>query len=163
MGCTLHDIGKIGVPDSILNKPSKLSEEEQALMRNHPKVGLKIIGGIELFKPAIPFIIAHHEYYDGSGYPKGLKGEEIPIEGRILAVVDTFDAILSDRPYRKGSSLERAVSELLKNRGTQFDPQVVDVFLEVLRQNKAEVAEMYGCEKDFSVLEKLVATEKAPV
>lgn len=152
MGCTLHDIGKIGVPDSILNKPAKLTDEERERMVNHPLVGLRIVSGIDLFKPAVPYIISHHERYDGHGYPKGLRGDEIPVEGRLLSVVDTFDAILSDRPYRSGAPIEIAVNELVTNKGLQFDPSIVDVFLLVLRDRKINLFELYGREFDLGFL-----------
>ncbi len=163
MGCTLHDIGKIGVPDNILNKPAKLTDEEVKIMREHPKVGLKIISGVELFKPAKPYIIAHHERWDGKGYPKKLKGEDIPIEGRLLSVVDTFDAILSDRPYRKGSTIKEAVSELIKYRGIQFDPTIVDTFIILLRQGKADLKNLYEIDEDLSCLDEIVINEKVSV
>lgn len=159
VGCTLHDIGKIGVPDSILNKPDRLTEEERMTMINHPLVGLRIIQDIELFKPSIPYIIAHHERYDGEGYPNKLRGNEIPVEGRLLAVVDTFDAIMSDRPYRKGAPLAVAVSELVTNRGKQFDPRIVDIFLDVIRQRKINLVELYGQDFDLSCLEPATASE----
>lgn len=143
MGCTLHDIGKIGVPDSILNKPGRLSDQERQRMMVHPEVGLQIIKGIDLFKPAVPYIIAHHERYDGSGYPGGLKGEDIPVEGRLLAAVDTLDAILSDRPYRAGAEMEVAVQEIRMNQGTQFDPDIVKVLLEVIRDGVIDFDRMY--------------------
>ncbi|MBD3332527.1 response regulator [candidate division GN15 bacterium] len=163
MGCTLHDIGKIGVPDSILNKPGRLTDEEQAMMQSHPLLGLKIIEDIDLFKPAIPYIIAHHERYDGRGYPKGLKGEEIPIEGRLLTVADTLDAILSNRPYRDGASLEVAVSELVNNRGTQFDPYLVDVAIEIILTGKVDLEAMYGHPFDVESIRPLISPGKAPV
>ena len=153
MGCTLHDIGKIGVPDSILNKPGALTDEERELMTDHPEVGLKIIKGIELFKPAIPYIYAHHEKFDGTGYPNGLKGEDIPIEGRLLAVVDTLDAILSDRPYRRGIDLDFALNELNINKGTQFDPVIVDILLEVIAMGQINFVELYDREEDISIVE----------
>jgi len=162
MGCTLHDIGKIGVPDSVLNKPDRLTKEELELMRSHPEVGLRIVDGIDLFKPAIPIIMSHHEHFDGSGYPNGLAGEQIPIEGRLLAVVDTFDAILSDRPYRDGASLEVAITELLRNRGKQFDPSIVDVLLAVIRSGEIDFEDMYGRVEDLAVLDRISVTEKAP-
>ena len=162
VGCTLHDIGKIGVPDAILNKAGKLTDSERKRMMKHPQLGLRIIRGIEIFKPASAYIIAHHERYDGLGYPKGLAGEEIPIEGRLLAVVDTFDAVLSDRPYRQGASLEVAVRELIENAGTQFDPELVEVFLDILRSGRIDLAELYGREEDVSCLGRLKVTETAP-
>ena len=163
MGCTLHDIGKIGVPDNILNKPSMLTEDEVRIMREHPKVGLKIISGVDLFKAAKPYIIAHHERWDGKGYPNNLKGEDIPIEGRLLSVVDTFDAILSDRPYRKGSTVPEAVLELLKYKGVQFDPAIVDVFINVLRQGKVDLKELYGLEENLSCLDEILISETVSV
>ena len=163
MGCSLHDIGKIGVPDSILNKPDRLTEQERKRMMKHPALGLRIIRGINLFKQSIPYIIAHHERYDGAGYPKGLNGEEIPIEGRLLAVVDTFDAIMSNRPYRPGAALETAVRELVINRGTQFDPHLVDIFMQVLREEKVDFKELYGIEADMSCFEETVSIGTAPV
>ncbi len=163
MGCTLHDIGKIGVPDSILNKPTALTEDERLRMRSHPEVGLRIIRGIDLFKPAIPYIKAHHEWFDGTGYPKGLRGEEIPVEGRLLAVADTFDAILSDRPYRNGNTLAIAISELIKYRGRQFDPEIVDVFLAILREGLVDLKEMYGRDEDTTCLAEISLTETASV
>jgi response regulator RpfG family c-di-GMP phosphodiesterase len=144
MGCTLHDIGKIGVPDMILNKTGKLTPEETAKMNAHPDLGLKIIAGIELFRPAIPFIQSHHERWDGKGYPRGLSGTKIPLEGRLLAVADTFDAILSDRPYRKGATLAHALRELLDNRDIQFDREIVDVFAGLIRKNGINLRELYG-------------------
>ncbi|MCK4632258.1 MAG: response regulator [candidate division Zixibacteria bacterium] len=160
MGCTLHDIGKIGVPDSILKKPGKLTAEELASMQSHPMLGLKIIKGIDLFKPATPYIIAHHERFDGKGYPRGLKGENIPVEGRLLAVVDCFDAILSDRPYRQGAGVDVAVKELVENKGTQFDPTMVDAFMEVLGKGRIDIKELYDYDDDVAVPDAPVATEK---
>ena len=163
IGCTLHDIGKIGIPDSILNKQDKLSDSELTKMNYHPDMGLKIIQGIELFEPAIPYIMAHHEKYDGTGYPNQLKGTDIPIEGRLLAVADTFDAILSDRPYRKGRSLKIAVQELVQNKGTQFDPLIVDTFFWIMKQGKVDFVQMYNREEDLAQLEEVLANEKALV
>jgi len=133
------------------------------LMNNHPKMGLKIIQGIDLFKPAIPYIIAHHERYNGTGYPRGLKGEDIPIEGRLLAVVDAFDAIMANRPYRKGANLKVAISELIAYRGIQFDPKIVDVFVEVLLEEQIDFRQMYGRDEDPSFLHELPISEKVPV
>jgi response regulator RpfG family c-di-GMP phosphodiesterase len=163
MGCSLHDIGKIGVPDSILNKPDTLLEKERNLMNSHPQVGLKIIEGIELFKPAIPYILAHHERFDGKGYPNGLKGEDIPIEGRLLSVCDTFDAILSDRPYRKGKSLEFAIDELTRNSGLQFDPKIVNSFIIMIQSGQVDFLQMYGRNEDFSNISIKTKHEKVSV
>lgn len=144
MGCILHDIGKLSVPDSILNKPGRLTDDELRVMRQHPELGVRILDGIAAVKPAIPYVIAHHERFDGQGYPYGLAGKEIPIEGRLLAVVDTFDAILSDRPYRKGATLTRAVQELVDFAGTQFDPFVVKAFLELVQAREIDFMALYG-------------------
>ena len=132
-------------------------------MKNHPELGLRIIGGIDVFKPAIPYISSHHEWFNGSGYPSGLKGDEIPVEGRLLAVVDTFDAIMSDRPYREGAGLKVAVRELLRYRGTQFDPEIVDRFVSVLMSGKIDLKELYGCDEDVPALVTEMVTAKAPV
>ncbi|HXF48948.1 MAG TPA: HD domain-containing phosphohydrolase [Verrucomicrobiae bacterium] len=131
MGGILHDVGKISVPDHVLNKPGPLTKEEFAIMKKHPETGKKMLEGIEFLRPALPYVLYHHEQYDGSGYPYGLKGEEIPFEGRLLAVADTFDAIISDRPYRKGAPFEKALDELVKFSGRQFDPSVVNAFVAV--------------------------------
>jgi len=136
MGAILHDIGKIGAPDAILNKPGPLTPEEQAVMKTHPELGAHIIREIKFLQPALPYILYHHERFDGNGYPDGLKGDNIPIQGRLLAVVDTFDAIITDRPYRKGRSIDEAVEEIKRNSGTQFDPVIVEVFLEAIESTK---------------------------
>lgn len=133
MGALLHDIGKIGVPDAILNKPGPLTIEEQAVMKSHPELGAHIIREVDFLKPALPYILYHHERFDGGGYPYGLKGEAIPVQGRLLAVVDTFDAITSDRPYRKGRSVAEAIEEIKANSGTQFDPAIVEAFLDTVK------------------------------
>lgn len=129
IGCTLHDIGKIGVPDSILNKPGPLTDGERRHMRRHTEIGVQMVQGVPFLRPAMPYIYYHHERFDGAGYPTGLGGREIPIEGRILSVVDAFDAVTSDRPYRKGCTIEEAQEELKRCAGSQFDPEIVDVFL----------------------------------
>jgi putative nucleotidyltransferase with HDIG domain len=127
-GALMHDIGKIGVPDAILQKPGPLTEEEWEVMRRHPEEGLRILQDITFFKGAIDIIGSHHEHYDGSGYPRGLVGDEIPPGARIFAIADALDAITSDRPYRKAQSFKAAYDEILRCRGTQFDPEVVDAF-----------------------------------
>ncbi|HEX2896471.1 MAG TPA: HD domain-containing phosphohydrolase [candidate division Zixibacteria bacterium] len=162
MGCTLHDIGKIGVPDSVLNKPNRLNEQEYEKMISHTELGLKIIEGIDLFKAAIPYISSHHERFDGKGYPGRLRGEKIPIEGRLLAVADTFDAILSNRPYRAGASLKQAISELSNNKGTQFDPKMVEALFDIIRLGKIDIDILYHCRQEISSIPELRPTEKAP-
>lgn len=143
MGCTLHDIGKIGIPDAILNKPGKLTDEERDQIRNHPFLGAKILEGIDYLSPAIPYVLYHHEFYDGTGYPDGLAGEDIPIEGRLLAVVDTFDAIVSERPYREGRPAIKAITELEKYKGLQFDPIIVDVMVAAWREGLIDQLGIY--------------------
>ncbi len=130
MGSILHDIGKIGVPDSILNKPSALTKEEFEVMKMHPQMGVKMLEGIKFLEPALPYVLYHHERYDGKGYPMGLSGEGIPVEGRLMAVVDTFDAITSDRPYRKNLGYQKAISELTEYSGSQFDPVIAEALVQ---------------------------------
>lgn len=127
----LHDVGKIGVPDAVLNKPGKLTVEEFEMMKAHPEIGEQIIRGIDYLEALVPYVLYHHERYDGKGYPKGLSGDAIPIEGRLLAVSDTFDAMTSSRPYRKQLDPERAIDEIKRCSGTQFDPKIVGAFLEI--------------------------------
>lgn len=138
MGGLLHDIGKIGVPDSILNKPGSLTPEEIEIMKKHPETGARMIESIPFLKQALPYILYHHERHDGNGYPRGLKGDEIPYPGRLLAVVDTLDAITSDRPYRGGRLLSEAVSEIKDNSGTQFHPDVVEACIRAYKSGKLD-------------------------
>jgi len=133
-GSLLHDIGKIGVPDAILRKPAKLSEDEWLEMRLHPIHGRQILSGIAFLEGASRVVAQHHEKWDGSGYPAGLKGEEIDLNARIFAVADAFDAITSDRVYRVGRTYEAALAELCAQTGRQFDPGVVEAFGRVPRE-----------------------------
>jgi HD-GYP domain-containing protein (c-di-GMP phosphodiesterase class II) len=129
----LHDIGKIGVSEEVLNKRGKLTAKEREAIRVHPQVGATIISHAIQLAPCIPGILCHHERYDGNGYPKGLKGEEIPLEARILAIADAFAAMTSDRPYSRALSEEEAREEIRRGAGKQFDPHLVEVFLSVLQ------------------------------
>ena len=138
-GSLLHDIGKIGVPDSILRKPAKLTEEEWVRMREHPMHGQQILRGIEFLKGAARVVAQHHEKWDGSGYPLGLREEDIDVCARIFSVADAFDAITSDRVYRQGKSYEAAAKELDDWAGKQFDLQVVKAFHRVPREDWAEL------------------------
>ena len=138
-GSLLHDIGKIGVPDAILRKPAKLTEEEWVLMREHPMHGQQILRGIEFLKRASCVVSQHHEKWDGSGYPLGLSGEDIDICARIFAVADAFDAITSDRVYRRGKSYEAAAQELDEWAGRQFDAKVVEAFHRVPKEDWEEL------------------------
>ena len=135
-GGVLHDLGKVGISDSILNKPGKLTDEEFAIMKSHPSIGAQIIGGIAFLEPLMPYIAQHHERYDGRGYPAGFKGEEIAIQGRLLAIADTYDAMTSDRPYRKGLAAHIAYDEILKCTGSQFDPVLVRAFEKAFKAGK---------------------------
>ncbi|HEY3374263.1 MAG TPA: diguanylate cyclase [Candidatus Aquicultor sp.] len=126
----LHDIGKIGVPDQILNKPGRLTDEEMEIIKNHPGLSAQILESTRL-KEIIPMVNSHHERWDGKGYPSGLKGENIPFEARILALADTFDAMTSDRPYRKGLTVEEALAEIERCAGSQFDAKLTAKFIEV--------------------------------
>lgn len=130
----MHDIGKIGIPDHVLLKPGKLDDQELAIMRKHPQMGAKILDNSTspLIKLAHSVALYHHEKWDGSGYPFGLKGEEIPLEARIVAVADVFDALLNKRPYKEAWPVEDAVAEIEANRGKHFDPAIVDAMLQCL-------------------------------
>ncbi|MBN8658968.1 MAG: HD domain-containing protein [Candidatus Obscuribacter phosphatis] len=139
LGGILHDIGKIGVPESILWKPDKLTPEERSIMSRHPVKSAEIIGDLKGLVRAREYVKHHHEYFDGSGYPDGLKGEDIPIGARIILVSDAYDAMTTDRPYRKAIGHERAIQELRKLRDTQFDPNVVDALLALTEDGGKEM------------------------
>ncbi|MHB8376440.1 MAG: HD-GYP domain-containing protein [Dehalococcoidia bacterium] len=128
-GAMLHDVGKIGVPDAILRKPGPLDEEEWSFIRRHPAHGYYMLKGVRFLANAAELVLCHHERYDGGGYPRGLKGDEIPLAARIFAVADTFDAITSERPYKRAGPVAEACAEISRNSGTQFDPRVVAVLL----------------------------------
>lgn len=130
----LPETGKVGVPESVLLKPTPLTGEERKMLRQRPMRGARIIQSIKMLKPAVPILLYHHERYDGSGYPKGLKREEIPIGARIFAVAEAFDAMVGKRPYRKRMTVEQAITEIQHSSGTQFDGAVVRAFLRVTRQ-----------------------------
>ncbi|MFO7953147.1 MAG: PAS domain S-box protein [Bacillota bacterium] len=133
-GALLHDIGKIGIPDAILFKPGKLTKDEWEVMLRHPVMAYKMLSSIEYLRPALNIPYYHHEKYDGSGYPQGLKEDEIPLEARIFAVIDVYDALTSDRPYRKAWSKGKAIAYIKEQSGKHFDPQVVEVFLDLINE-----------------------------
>jgi putative nucleotidyltransferase with HDIG domain len=139
-GALLHDIGKMGVPDSILNKPGPLTEEEWASMRKHPQLAYDLLSPISYLHKALDIPYCHHEKWDGTGYPRGLKGEQIPLSARIFAVVDVWDALTSDRPYRKAWTDKKALKHIQEQAGKHFDAQVVKIFLEldIPKNNKGE-------------------------
>ncbi len=135
----LHDVGKIGIKERILKKPGLLTEEERREMEYHPFIGTRILQSVKLLEPVMPLVYHHHERFDGTGYPDGLKGEEIPLGSRIISVADAFESMTSDRPYRKAMPTEDAVAELRRWAGKQFDPRVVEAFLRVLEKGRVEV------------------------
>jgi HD-GYP domain-containing protein (c-di-GMP phosphodiesterase class II) len=132
---TLHDIGKVGIDEKILNKPGKLSKEEWKEMKKHPEIGYRIAMASPELMTVAEYILAHHERWDGKGYPRGLKGEEIPLLARIIAITDAYDAMMSDRPYRKAISKEEALAEIKANAGTQFDPKFAEFFVKLMSED----------------------------
>ncbi|MFO8035556.1 MAG: GAF domain-containing protein [Anaerolineales bacterium] len=131
-GSLLHDLGKLGIPDRILHKKGPLTEQERAIIEQHPALGVELLKEIEYLQPAIDILYHHHEKWNGTGYPKGLEREEIPLKARIFAVIDVYDALTSDRPYRKAWSEEKAKKYIHDQAGKQFDPEIVDIFLEIV-------------------------------
>jgi putative nucleotidyltransferase with HDIG domain len=143
-GGLLHDIGKIGTPPAILDKPGKLDAEETRIMREHVRIGLRILDPIPGIQDALPIVAQHHEWFDGNGYPEGLAGEQISLHARIFAVADCYDAMISDRPYRRGLPQEQALDVLKQKSGSQFDPKVIDAFL------RLRAAEEDGASRDLA-------------
>lgn len=144
IAAVLHDIGKIGVPDAILTKPGPITPEERAEMQKHSEYGWRVLHGIPGFGRASLFVLHHHEAYDGSGYPGGLRGDETPIEARIVAIIDAFDAMISARPYRQGLGMPEAIERLQRGAGTQFDPVVTPAFIRIAITEAAGVFEATG-------------------
>ena len=142
-GALLHDVGKIAVPDQILLKPGKLTDGEWHEMRKHPEAGYRIVKRIGFLKDAADIVYAHHEQFDGSGYPRGLKGESIPLGARMFMVADAYDALTSERPYRSPMTYEEAASEIRKLSGTHFDPVMVDTFMAIAPEQLQEIAGRY--------------------
>ena len=140
VGGPLHDIGKLGVSNAVLRKEGRLDEQEFAQIREHPKIGARILVRVAAFREALPYVLYHHERWDGNGYPTGKAGEEIPVEARVLAVADAFDAMTSDRPYRRALTRGEALAEVERCAGTQFDPKIANVFLEVFGNDRARGA-----------------------
>jgi HD-GYP domain-containing protein (c-di-GMP phosphodiesterase class II) len=153
----LHDIGKIGIPEAILNKPDRLTHEEYEIIKQHPEKGHEILSPIKQLKFALPGIIYHHEHYDGRGYPRGLRGEDIPINARIIAVADTFDAITSNRAYRKARSPEQALKILEEVSGSQLDRRIVDTFKKVYKED----LKLLRKEKTCPTVQKIVPLSKS--
>jgi putative nucleotidyltransferase with HDIG domain len=135
-GALLHDIGKMGIPDAILHKPGKLTEEEWRIMRRHPELALSFLSRIVYLRPALDIPYSHHEKWDGSGYPLGLKGEQIPLAARLFAIADVYDALATDRPYRKAWPREKVLQYIAEQSGKHFDPRLVEEFLAMLREEE---------------------------
>lgn len=154
MAAPMHDIGKLGVPDSILKKPGPLTPDEWTAMREHPRLGAALLGpsGVPVFALAAEVALSHHERWDGTGYPAGLSGDRIPLSGRIVAVVDFFDALTMDRCYRPALPDERALAMLREERGKAFDPQIVDAFMEHREALVAVRVRVNACQPDFKDL-----------
>lgn len=142
LGGLFHDIGKIGVPDDILKKNAKLTDDEYSEIKNHPSIGAHILSSATIFKDIIPIVKHHHEKYDGTGYPGKLSGNDIPYLARIAAVADSFDAMTSKRVYRDSLPLDVVINEFRRCRGTQFDPEIDDVFLDILENHFDEIKEI---------------------
>ena len=136
IGGLLHDVGKIGVPDEILRKPGRLTDEEYEIFQQHPLLGAFIVGSIPGMEGIVEVVRSHHERWDGKGYPDGLQGEDIPLLGRIAAVADAVSAMTTNRPYRRGMEWEVAIAEVRANAGTQFDPEVAAAFLRAARKQR---------------------------
>lgn len=154
-GAFLHDIGKMGVPDHILRKPGPLTTEERDIMRRHCEIGYAVLERIPFLREAAEIVLSHQEFYDGTGYPRGLRGEQIPLGARIFAVADTLDAMISDRPYRKALPISAARDEIKRFAGTQFDPQVVEVFLAQPEKLWRELHEKIGDPFRLAQLERV--------
>ena len=137
-GALLHDIGKMGIPDSILLKPGKLTDDEWDIMRQHPVYAYNFLYQVGYLRPALDIPYCHHEKWDGSGYPRGLKGEQIPLAARIFAIVDVWDALSSDRPYRDAWPEEKILAHIQEQSGTHFDSRVVDAFMKLLESNRID-------------------------
>jgi putative nucleotidyltransferase with HDIG domain len=137
----LHDIGKMAIPDGILRKPGPLNDDEKQIMRKHCEIGYNMLIRIPFLRDAAEIVLSHQEFFDGTGYPRGLKGEEIPLGARIFAVADALDAMISDQPYRRALPLSHAREEIRRCSGTQFDPKVVEVFLSIPEQHWLELRE----------------------
>ena len=134
-GFFLHDIGKVGVPEHILCKPSALDADEWVVMRAHPTVGARIVEPMRFLAGAVDIVRCHHERWDGTGYPAGLRAKQIPLAARVFAIADSYDAMTNDRPYRRAQSAKHAIDEIVLGAGAQFDPDVVEVFLDLVRRD----------------------------
>jgi putative nucleotidyltransferase with HDIG domain len=151
----LHDIGKMAIPDGILRKPGPLTDEEKQIMRKHCEIGYNMLIRIPFLRDAAEIVLAHQEFFDGSGYPRGLSGEQIPLGARIFTIADSLDAMISDRPYRRALPLSHARQEIRRCSGTQFDPKVVDVFMSIPEEHWVDLRENLGSPFRFAHLRNL--------
>jgi putative nucleotidyltransferase with HDIG domain len=151
----LHDIGKMAIPDGILRKPGPLNDEEKQIMREHCQIGYNMLIRIPFLRDAAEIVLAHQEFFDGTGYPRGLKGDQIPLGARIFTVADSLDAMISDRPYRKALPMSHALEEIRRCSGTQFDPKVTEVFLSIPEQHWLELRENLGSPFRLAALKNL--------
>jgi len=140
----LHDIGKMAIPDKILRKPGPLDDSEKVIMRTHCEIGYNMLTRIPFLSDAAEIVLAHHEFFDGAGYPRGLRGEHIPLGARIISIANALDAMLSDRPYRNALRMSQAREEIRRCAGTQFDPRIVEVFLSIPETHWIELRESLG-------------------
>lgn len=157
----LHDIGKIAIPEKILLKPGKLTDDEYEIIKKHPELGKRLVGGIEKLKLISNWLKYHHERYDGQGYPEGLVGEQIPISSRIIAIADTYDAMTSSRSYRRALSHQEAISEINRCSGTQFDPELARLFVSISDEINLIKQDPDGCYSKYSYLDKFMNTAAA--
>ncbi len=134
LAALLHDIGKIGISDEVLLKPGKLTDEEYTIIKKHPQIAVNILKSVDAFNILLPSILHHHERYDGKGYPQNISAEDIPLNARIISIADTFDAMTSNRPYRKALSFDKAIHEIESNKDKQFDPYIASVFIEIIKK-----------------------------
>lgn len=160
-GALLHDIGKIGISDAILRKAGPLDDEEWIEMRKHPRLGYDMIAGIDFLRGASAIVLGHHERWDGNGYPNGLSGTAIPVGARIFALADTVDAMTTDRPYRAAASFEEALDEIRRHRGTQFDPELADIALELDPASWGSIREEVVIRRTVKKEKRAAAAEKA--
>ena len=153
----LHDIGKMAIPDSILRKPGPLDDDEKQIMRTHCEIGYNVLTRIPFLRDAAEIVLAHQEFFDGTGYPRGLRGEQIPLGARIFSIADAMDAMISDRPYRRALPMSHACEEIRRCSGTQFDPKIVEVFLSIPQQHWIDLRENLGSPFRLAHLKNLKA------
>jgi putative nucleotidyltransferase with HDIG domain len=151
----MHDIGKMAIPDSILRKPGPLDEDEKQIMRTHCEIGYNVLTRIPFLRDAAEIVLAHHEFFDGTGYPRGLRGEQIPLGARTLSIANALDTMISDQPYRRALPISHAREEIRRCAGTQFDPKIVEVFISIPEQNWVELRQNLGSPFRLAHLENL--------